>query len=240
MILIAGPCVIESYDVLRTTAEYIKEKLPPDIEFYFKSSCVKDNRTKLVNYKGIGFTKGLELLLKIKEEFGLSITTDFHSPRDIETFGHVVDLIQIPAFLSMQTSMAEAAASKNKPVSIKKGQFLGPLEAVKMWKKYKDLGIKKVFLIDRGTQLGYNQVFMDPRHIAIWKKEGATVLVDITHPNKNYPGDKLTNSLSLAKSSLAAEADGIFMEIHPSPEDALCDAQTQISLNKVYQFFELF
>lgn len=240
MILIAGPCVIESYDILRKTADFLSKVLEnKNIEFYFKASCIKDNRTAIQNYRGPGLIKGLHMLQKIKKEYGFKITTDFHSASQIESFGKTVDLIQIPAFLCMQTEITEAASKIDRPIHVKKGQFLGPLEAIKMWKKYKEAGCKKVYLTDRGTQLGYNQLFIDPRHIVLWKQHNIPVLIDITHPNKNYPNNTFEYSIALAKMALILNADGIFMEVHPKPTTALCDSATQLDFDVAYKILNL-
>jgi len=238
MILIAGPCVIENKEILYKTANFL-QPFVEKFDFYFKSSCVKDNRTVTKNYGGVGFIDGLNWLQEVREKFGFKITTDFHSPREIEAFGKVVDLIQIPAFLAMQTSMAESAVKTKKPIHIKKPQFLGPMEAVKMVKKYQSLGAKNIIITDRGTQLGYNQVFMDPRHIPILKEANEKVCIDITHPNKNYPGDKFENSLALVLAGIGNEVDGFFMEIHPNPDMALCDGSTMLTFKQAMYIIRL-
>jgi 2-dehydro-3-deoxyphosphooctonate aldolase (KDO 8-P synthase) len=241
MILIAGPCVIENENVLEEAADYLTNAIEgKDIDFYFKASAVKDNRTKKENYSGVGMEKGVSMLLDIKRRWGVKITTDFHTDIDIMRYGGFVDLIQIPAYLAQQTSMIKAAAGMNKPIHIKKPQFLGPVEASQPVKKYRDFGSKNdVILTDRGTMFGYNQTIFDPRHIPIMLDSGANyVLADVTHPNKNYPGDVFENIVVLAKSAIVAGASGIFIETHPNCNEALCDGKTMLPLEHIEGFLE--
>lgn len=246
MKLIAGPCVIEDWVTIAETAATLKESTEDrNIDFYFKASCVKDNRTKIENYYGPGMDEGIRMLLDIKEEQGVKITTDFHNELDIMRYGGFVDLIQIPAYLAQQTSLIKAAAGMNKPIHIKKPQFLGPLEAGQPYFKLRDLGVtNEIMVTDRGTILGYNQLFMDPRHITLLKNHdpNMTVLFDVTHPNKNYPNTELgsrynyLHSLILARSAIVSGADGIFMETHPNCNEAKCDADTQLNLKHIEKF----
>lgn len=238
MILIAGPCVIESYEILEETVETLLDTLKKylKIEFYFKSSCVKDNRTKIENFKGVGFEKGIEWLLKIKEKYNAKICTDFHTITQIEEWGKYIDILQIPALLCQQTSLLESAAKTNKIIHIKKGQFLGIEQFKGPIDKLKNAGAEKIFATDRGTLLGYDRVFMDPRHVIQIKKycKPTKVLVDITHPTKVCTKDSYGNFFDayyIAMGYLAAGVDGIFMETHPSLKKALCDAITMIPLN---------
>lgn len=246
MKLIAGPCVIESYDQLKETIEYLLEAIKDKkIDFYFKASCIKDNRTTIDNFSGVGMDEGISMLLKIKKEYGIKITTDFHNEVDIMRYGGFVDLIQIPAYLAQQTSLLVAASKMHKPIHIKKPQFLGPLEIYQPYKKLIDLGVKEeIMLTDRGTMLGYDMVFMDPRHIPIMKDHGSTVLVDVTHPNKNYPdaeiggGYKDFYSLILARTAIVSGADGIFLETHPNCREARCDTGTMIYSQEISKFID--
>lgn len=245
MILIAGPCVIEDYENLQRTAEYIQEATRNKrINVYFKASCLKDNRTTIDNYQGVGFEKGIKLLQRIKNETGLKTTTDFHSSDQLRDYSGWVDLIQIPAYLAQQTSILKTASLQRRDIHIKKPQFLGPEGANKLTQKLKDLDFPgKVFLTDRGTMFGYNQVMMDPRHISLMKAD--KVLADITHPNKNFPGMRWMNVEALGMSAIAAGADGIFLETASNCSEALCDAGTMLSpsrfntvINKIYNLWE--
>ena len=236
MILIAGPCVLESEVELKYTAQMLKQFIGAD--FYLKASCIKDNRTTQSRFYGYGFEKCIPIFKYIKEQFGVKITTDFHTPEQIHQYGQHFDLIQIPAFLARQQGLLQAAAEMGKPVHVKKPQFINPADAHKIFTILREYGCKnEIFMSDRGTQFGYDTVMMDPRHVLAMRHEDMKVLVDITHPNK---GRKNTTELAeiLGKSYLAAGADGIFLEAHSCPEFALCDADTQIPLEKVPALIE--
>jgi len=240
MILICGPCVIEpNKDYLSQVAEQLVSLKGFD-EIIFKSSCIKNNRTKTSNYYGVGFESGIDQLLRINQEFGLKITTDFHTVTQIEDYGQDVDMIQIPAYLAMQTDLAIAAAKTNKPIHIKKPQFLSPSKINLPINKIKDTNPNaEIIVTDRGTSFGYDYVMMDPRHIRLMKMNGADkVIVDVTHPNKYW--DDYTFAFDLALSAKAVGADGIFMEVHPNPKDALCDADSQVPLNEAIPFLQKF
>lgn len=246
MKLIAGPCVIEDWETLDEIAKHLDFVVEgKNIDFYFKASCIKDNRTKIENYTGPGMDVGIRWLMDIKAKYGLKVTTDFHNEIDIMRYGGFVDLIQIPAYLAQQTSLIKAAAGMNKPIHIKKPQFLGPLNAEQPYKKLKDLNFnKEIMMTDRGTMFGYNMTIFDPRHIVLLKDHDSnmTVLVDVTHPNKNYPdmevggGYKSLYSLVLARSAIASGADGIFLETHPKCSKALCDGGTMLPLDDIDGF----
>ena len=241
MILIAGPCVIEDFDTLQNTAEQLKEAIDgKEIEFYFKSSVLKDNRSFHNYYRGPGFETGIQNLIEIRKKTNVKITTDFHSIEQIEEYGRYVNLIQIPAFLAKQTSLLEAAVISGTPIHIKKPQHLGPVEANLIAHNVYKMGHDMpVIITDRGTTLGYNQTFMDPRHIPTMKQPYSKVLVDVTHPNKNYPYlDTITLTKSLVMSGIAAGANGIFMETHPQCDKALCDAGTMYPLSETKKLIE--
>jgi len=241
MKIICGPCVIENYEALQKTAKLILEATKnKKIDVTFKSSCIKDNRTSLENYHGTNMAIGTFFLNRIKEEYGFNITTDFHSELQIKEYGNTVDIIQIPAYLAQQTSLLLAAVKEKKIIHIKKPQFLGPVEAQQPFKKLIKLKVpnENIIITDRGTMLGYNQTFMDPRHVTIMKKYAKNVYVDITHPNKNLLGSSLEYAIALAKSYIAAGVDGIFFETHENLESALCDANTMIDANILNYFIE--
>lgn len=250
MILIAGPCIIEDFEMLEETLETLLETIRDlDVDFYFKSSCVKDNRTNVENYRGVGFLVGLDWLEKLRKKYNIRICTDFHTPKQIKQFGNRVDLIQIPAYLCQQTSLMEEAVKTKKRIHIKKGQFLGPTQFMKLLKKYRDAGCKNIIATDRGTSLGYNGLFMDPRHVKTMWWYGAKICVDITHPNKFVDKKEINvynNAYSIAMGYIAAGVDGIFLETHPNPQKALCDSQTMIPLDiakkwikKFYRLYEI-
>jgi len=253
MILIAGPCVIDSI-----TTEQTAEAMKPIItefkkkdhrqrvgyieDFYFKASCVKDNRTKPGNYRGPGFSKGLDILEDMQIKFDYKITTDFHSVNDIEMYGKRVDLIQIPAFLARQTSILEAAAKTGVPVHVKKPQMMLPNEVNIISDILKNAGADTIFITDRGTFSGGKHLYMDPRHYEIMKMiSGVTILADITHPNKFYLGNTAHNNAEiLGGSAIISGADGIFMEVHSSPRVAFCDKDTQIETRSFRELMRLF
>jgi len=242
MILIAGPCVIEDKlsieDIALSIIDNIDNK---NIDFYLKSSCIKDNRTLIDSYSGVGFNEGLKILLYLKNKYKIKITTDFHNIEQIKKYGKYVDIIQIPAFLAKQTSLLREAVKCNKPIHIKKPQFIGPAETKNIVNNVKKIGHKKDLIItDRGTMLGYNQTFMDPRHVPIIKSNDVKMLVDITHPNKNYPmnEDKVKHTETLAMSYIASGADGFFIETHNNCKDALCDSETMYPLSNLGSLIE--
>lgn len=252
MKLIAGPCVIEDFDTLCNTALHIKDSVrDKEIDLYFKASCIKDNRTDISNYAGVGMSKGISMLREVSKKYNIKTTTDFHNEEDIIRYGGFVDLIQIPAYLAQQTSIIKAASKMSKPIHIKKPQFLGPVEAIQPYKKLRDLQVKdEIMITDRGTMFGYNETFFDPRHIVLLKDYDPriTALVDITHPNKNYPRsneNKGLYSLVLARSAIVSGADGIFLETHPKCSEAKCDSGTMLPMddfddfiNDIYSLWE--
>ena len=237
MILVAGPCVIESYAILQQTVEELLQIAEPH-NFFFKSSWRKDNRTDTTKFLGLDPDEAIELLLRIKREYNVKICTDIHNPSDLTRYplGRV-DLIQIPAFLAKQQSMLKTAAIHckmyNTALHIKKPQFIAAEDMRNIYNIAWTHGAERIILTDRGTMYGSDKLFMDPRHVTIMKSTGAEVLCDITHPNKGYSGWNVDNAITLGKSYLAAEADGIFLETHPDCENALCDADTQIPLSEV-------
>ncbi len=244
MILIAGPCVIESKDILQKTInDLLKSISDLNVDFYFKSSWRKDNRTTTTGFSGINPQQAIDFLLDIKYEYKIKICTDVHTPEDFIKYDFSqIDLIQIPAYLAKQHSLLKEAAAfcskHNLGMHIKKPQFVGPEDMINIANNAWKYGADKIIITDRGTQLGYNQVFMDPRHVPIMKRCSFPVLCDITHPNKNYPGDKVDNAITLGRAYIAAGADGIFLETHPDCENALCDGQVMIPSNQLKEVIQ--
>jgi 2-dehydro-3-deoxyphosphooctonate aldolase (KDO 8-P synthase) len=241
---IAGPCVIESEALVMETAEKLKE-ISEDlrIELFFKSSYDKANRTSIGGFRGPGLEKGLEILAKVKERFNLKILTDVHDMHDIPKVAEVVDVIQIPAFLSRQTDMLVLAGRTGKIVNIKKGQFMSPNEALKAIEKVKSVG-GEVWITERGTTFGYNDLVVDFRN-AVWLRGyGAKVVYDSTH-SLQRPGISEGSGgyrkliTHLARGAIAVGFDGIFSEVHPDPVKALSDASTQIPLKFYKNFVEM-
>lgn len=242
--ILAGPCAIESLDVMRKTAEGLKkvsEKL--DINYVFKSSYDKANRSSINSYRGLGMEKGLELLAQIKKEFDLPIVTDIHTPDQAEVAAEVADILQIPAFLCRQTDLLVAAAKTGKIVNIKKGQFLAPQQMKSLVKKVEDSGNKQIMLTDRGVSFGYNNLVSDFRAIPIMKEFGYPVVFDATHsvqmPGSNGDstgGDRRFVPV-LANCAMSAGADVLFFEVHPDPDNALCDGPNMLYLKDAEEVF---
>ncbi len=238
--LIAGPCVIESPELVLEVGSYMKEVTSRlGIPYIFKASFDKANRTSINSFRGPGIDKGLEILKRVKEELNLPITTDIHEPWQAEKAAEVVDLIQIPAFLSRQTDLLVAAAKTGKSVSVKKGQFLAPQDMEKVVEKIERAGGDKIVLIERGTFFGYGNLVVDFRSIPIMKKTGYPVVIDATHSVQrpsargNSSGGEPQFIMTIAKAGIASGADGVFMEVHPRPEEALSDGANSMHLNKV-------
>lgn len=244
--ILAGPCVIESYEILEETAAKLKNianKL--DINLVFKSSFDKANRSSINSYRGPGLEKGLEMLARIKKEFDIPIVTDIHLPEQASIAAKVADIIQIPAFLCRQTDLLVAAGKTGKIVNIKKGQFLAPEQMKSLAKKVEDSGNLNVVLTDRGTTFGYNNLVSDFRAIPIMQSLGYPVIFDATH-SVQLPGAQGECSGGdrkfvpvLAKSAVAAGANGLFFEVHPNPDNALCDGPNMIALNDVETLFKV-
>lgn len=244
--ILAGPCVIETYDILKKTAEGLKkitQKL--DINFVFKSSFDKANRSSIDSYRGPGIEKGLEMLAKIKKDFDLPIVTDIHTPDQAAIAAEVADILQIPAFLCRQTDLLIAAAKTGKIVNIKKGQFLAPEQMKPLINKVKDSGNTNITLTDRGTTFGYNNLVSDFRAIPIMQDLGYPVIFDATHSvqlpgvNGECSGGDRRFVPVLAKSAVAAGANGLFFEVHPNPDTALCDGPNMIALNDAESLFKI-
>lgn len=242
--IMAGPCAIESKEICFEVCEKLKEitsKL--DINYIFKASFDKANRSSLNSYRGLGIEKGLEILKETKEKYNVPVVTDIHEPYQAEMAANVADVIQIPAFLCRQTDLIVAAAKTGKIINIKKGQFLSPYQMKSIAKKVLDSGNDKILLTDRGASFGYNNLVSDMRGIKIMQDLGYPVIFDATH-SVQIPGGKGTSSGGekqfvpiLAKAATAAGADGLFFEIHPDPKCALCDGDNMLKLSEVEDLF---
>ena len=244
--ILAGPCVAESQEILDETAKGLKEitqKL--GINFVFKSSFDKANRSSINSYRGPGLEKGLEMLKEVKDKFDLPIVTDIHTPDQAKPASEVADIIQIPAFLCRQTDLLVAAAKTGKIVNIKKGQFLAPEQMGQLVKKVEDSGNNNILLTDRGCSFGYNNLVVDFRAIPIMQSFGYPVVFDATH-SVQLPGAQGTCSggdrrfvPTLAKAAVAAGADVLFFEVHPNPDKGLCDGPNMIALDKAEGLFRV-
>jgi 2-dehydro-3-deoxyphosphooctonate aldolase (KDO 8-P synthase) len=238
-ILIAGPCVIESEENVMQIAETIKgiaERL--DLDYYFKASFDKANRTSISSYRGPGIEDGLCILKKVKETYGLKIATDIHEPWQADKAAEVCDLIQIPAFLCRQTDLLVAAAKTGKMINVKKAQFLAPWDMANVVKKLEESGNNNIMLCERGTSFGYNTLVVDMTGIVEMKKFGYPVVMDATH-SVQKPGGKGTvtggnrdNVEPLAKAAISVGADALFFEVHPDPDNALSDGPNMVKLDE--------
>ncbi len=238
--VIAGPCVIENEEITLEVARFLKEISEElSIPVIFKSSYDKANRTSYQSYRGPGIDEGLRILKRVKQEYGLPILSDVHCKEEISKVEKVLDIIQIPAFLSRQTDLIISSAKTGLPINIKKGQFLAPWDMENVIKKAYSVGNRKILLTERGTCFGYNNLIVDMRSIPIMKRFGHPVIFDATH-SVQLPGGSGDRSSGqrefvpyLAKAAVAAGADGVFMEIHPDPENALCDGPNSLPLRDV-------
>lgn len=244
--ILAGPCVIEDKSmVFETAAELKKITSELGINFVFKSSFDKANRSSINSYRGPGIEKGLEVLNDIKTKLNIPIVTDIHTPEQAEIAAKVADILQIPAFLCRQTDLLVAAAKTNKIVNIKKGQFLAPAQMKPLAQKVSDSGNDNILFTDRGTTFGYNNLVVDMRGIQIMQEIGYPVVFDATH-SVQLPGGQGECSGGerkfvplLAKSAMAAGAKALFFEVHPEPDKALCDGPNMIKLSDARALFSL-
>jgi len=238
--IIAGPCVIENRDHSLEMSYAIKEVSEDvGIPIIFKSSFDKANRTSIKSFRGPGIQEGMRILSDVKTETGLKVLTDIHSPDQAGLVSDVVDIIQIPAFLSRQTDLLIAAAKTGKPINIKKGQFLAPWDVEHIVKKVEESGSQNILLTDRGTQFGYNNLVADMRAIPLMKQFGYPVIFDATH-SAQLPGGSGGHSSgmrdmipTLARAAVAAGCNGVFMEVHNNVDNAKSDAATQWPLDKL-------
>jgi 2-dehydro-3-deoxyphosphooctonate aldolase (KDO 8-P synthase) len=240
LVLIAGPCVIESESLCMYTAKRIKEithKL--NLPFIFKSSFDKANRLSLDSYRGPGLKKGLEILSKVKQKLKIPILSDIHCQKEISEAAKVLDIIQIPAFLCRQTDIVVAVAKTGKVVNIKKGQFLAPWDILHIIRKAESVGNKKIIVTERGSCFGYNNLVSDFRSLKIIREFGYPVIYDATH-SVQLPGGKGISSSGqrefvsgLSRAAVAFGCEGLFLEVHPSPDKALCDGPNMIDLEEL-------
>lgn len=246
-IVIAGPCVIEDDGAInRQAAQHLKTVVDRlgGIQLYFKSSYDKANRTSVKNYRGPGVDKGLQILQDIRETYGMPILTDVHSAEEAEKVGSIVDFLQIPAFLCRQTDLLVAAGETGKPVNIKKGQFLSPQEVKHCADKVKSTGNDQIYITERGTTFGYNNLVVDMRSIPIVQSLGLPIIFDATH-SVQLPGGSDGRSSGqrehapvLARAAVAAGCNGLFFETHPSPDNAPSDGPNMIPLEWVEPLLE--
>jgi len=238
--VIAGPCVIESLDLCREVATEAKAACDAlGLPFIFKASFDKANRTSSGSFRGEGLEKGLEVLAAIKAEFGVPVLTDVHETWQIAPVSEVVDVLQIPAFLSRQTDLLLAAGESGRVVNVKKGQFLAPWDMKNVVEKVRGTGNNNLLLTERGASFGYNTLVVDMRSLPIMRALGCPVVFDATH-SVQQPGGAGTTSggqrefiPALLRAAVAAGVDALFLEVHPNPEAALSDAATMLPLSQL-------
>ncbi len=236
-ILIAGPCVIESRDMVLNLAKEIKEMAERQgFDYVFKASFDKANRTSLSSFRGPGIEEGLKILAEVKEKCQVPVCTDIHEPWQAKEVATVADIIQIPAFLCRQTDLLVAAAKTGKTINVKKGQFVAPHDMKYAVQKIEESGNKDIMLCERGSSFGYNNLVVDMTGISEMKKTGYPVIIDATHSvqkpggNGGTTGGNREYAEVIAKAAVAAGADGLFFEVHEDPDRALSDGPNMIRL----------
>jgi len=236
--LIAGPCVIEDEQKTVRIARYLRDLTAElEIPLIFKASYDKANRTSVDAYRGPGLSRGLEILARIREEAGVPVLSDVHRFEEIEPSARVLDCLQVPAFLCRQTDFVTEVARRAKAVNIKKGQFLAPWDAIHIAGKVEAAGNDQLMLTERGASFGYNNLVVDFRSLPIMRETGYPVIFDATHSvqlpggaGKASGGDRRMVPY-LARAAVAAGVDGIFCEVHPDPDRALCDGPNSLALD---------
>ena len=238
--LIAGPCVIESESLAMETASYLKKVCAElDINFVYKSSFDKANRTSGVSFRGLGVEEGLRILEKVKTEFAVPVLTDVHEDSPIDEVATVVDVLQTPAFLVRQTNFIQNVCKQGLPVNIKKGQFQAPWDMKSVIEKAKSTGNKQIMICERGASFGYNTLVSDMRGLASMRSTGCPIIFDATH-SVQQPGGHGDSSGGeremvpvLARAAIAVGVSGIFMETHPDPERAKSDGSNSMPIDKI-------
>jgi 2-dehydro-3-deoxyphosphooctonate aldolase (KDO 8-P synthase) len=242
---ILGPCVIESESMALETALAIREISENlRISVVFKASYDKANRTSIDSFRGPGLSAGLEILARVKEETGLPVLTDIHLPQEADPAARVVDALQVPAFLVRQTDLLLAAGRTGRPVNLKKAQFMGASDMLHPVKKIESTGNNQVLLTERGTFFGYHDLVVDMRNLGLMRKIGYPVIFDATHSVQSpgglgsVSGGQRDFVRPLARAAVAFGVDGVFMEVHPSPQNALSDSATQFPLSELEEFLK--
>ncbi len=245
LIVIAGPCVIEDEEMTLKMAEKLKDTCGGlDIDFYFKASFDKANRTSIDSFRGPGLEQGLKILEKVKDTYQLKIVTDIHEPYQAQPVAEVADIIQIPAFLCRQTDLLVAAAKTGRMINVKKAQFLAPWDMKNVVHKLEETGNRNIMLCERGTSFGYNTLVVDMTSIVEMKKNGYPVIFDGTHSVQKPGGNGNSTSGNreyvpyLVKAAVAAGADGVFLEAHFEPDRALSDGANMIKIEDVRPLIE--
>jgi 2-dehydro-3-deoxyphosphooctonate aldolase (KDO 8-P synthase) len=245
LVVIAGPCVIESAELcIQVATEVSAICKDAGLPYIFKSSYDKANRSSIESKRGLGIENGLEILAKVRDEVGVPILTDVHSPAEAEMAGTIVDVLQTPAFLCRQTDLITAAAKHGKAVNLKKGQFLSPWDAKNLIEKAYDAGNRNIAICERGASFGYNNLVVDMKSFPVIRSFGAPVVFDCTH-SVQLPGG-MGNSTAgqrefiepLARAAVGCGVDGIFIETHPNPPEAWSDGTNMLFLKDMRGFIE--
>ena len=236
--LISGPCAIESEELCLSIADHICDLIQDlPMSYVFKASFDKANRSSIDAQRGVGIEEGLRILEKVKKTFNIPVLTDVHEDTPVNEVADVVDILQTPAFLCRQTNFITKVSATMKPVNIKKGQFLSPKEMINVVKKAKSTGNKEIFVCERGVSFGYNNLVSDMRSLEILKETGCPVIYDASHSVQqpgamsNQSGGESQFIPTLAKAATAAGIDGIFIETHPYPDQALSDGKNSLDIN---------
>jgi 2-dehydro-3-deoxyphosphooctonate aldolase (KDO 8-P synthase) len=245
LVLIAGPCVIESEEMTFRTAESLREmSVELGIPLIFKSSFDKANRSSTSSFRGPGIKKGLKVLEDVKKRFSLPVTSDVHAVDQVEPAAEVLDLLQIPAFLCRQTDLVSAASKTGKPVNVKKGQFLSPWEVKNITEKFVSTGNFNLLITERGSSFGYHNLVVDVRGFPVIRSLGTPVIFDVTH-SLQLPGGEGSHSggqrefaAPLMRAAVGAGVDGLFIEVHPEPDRALCDGPNMIALSELKELLK--
>ncbi len=242
LLLIAGPCALESEELAREVAGKMQEICARlGISYVFKASFDKANRTSLDSYRGPGLDEGLSILSRIREEMQVPVISDVHDVSQVAPAAEVLDILQIPAFLCRQTDLLVAAAQSGKAVNLKKGQFVSPWDMENGVNKLRGAGGKKIMLVERGACFGYNNLVVDMRSLPVMRGFSCPVIYDATHSVQLPGGAGGTSSgqrefiAPLSRAAVAAGIDGLFMEVHPDPDKALCDGPNSMPLDTIEQ-----
>jgi len=245
MLIIAGPCVYENDEIAFKTCEFLKNLCSKyGFEYVYKTSYDKANRSSITSYRGPGIEKGVSFFERLKKEFEVKILTDFHSEQEAYLIKDYVDILQVPAFLCRQTDILKAAALSGKIVNVKKGQFMAPWDMKNVVDKLKYFNAIDIMITERGYSFGYNNLVVDFRSFPIMKEFCDTVIFDVTH-SVQLPGGKGAASGGerrfapyLARGAVACGVDGLFLEVHPDPDSALCDGPNMLDFKMTEKLFE--
>lgn len=246
LLLLLGPCSLESLDTCRPVADALAklQQAHPELNILFKGSFDKANRTSIKSDRGTGMDAGLEIFQTIQSEYGFKTITDIHLPEQCAPVGAVVDALQIPAFLCRQTDLLVAAAATDCAINVKKGQFLSPYEMEFVTNKLEEAGAREIWQTDRGTTFGYQNLVVDMRSFSIMAGNGHPTIIDATHSVQlpgaagGISGGQREFVAPLARAAIAAGANGVFLETHPNPEKAISDAASQVPLDELPALIE--